>query len=78
MSVVTDIFLWLLIDTLLGFIFYLTGCFILKAFTFGQFEIKFKDFSSFKANKAKNVHLLMLLGFAFYVSLIILIAYLNH
>jgi len=77
MSIVVEIFIWLLIDTLLGFIFYSTGCFILKAFTFGQFESKFKDFSNFKANKAKKVNFIILLGFSFYVLLIMLIAYLN-
>ena len=50
MSFVMDIFLWLLIDTVLGFIFYSTGCFILKVFTLGRFEIEFNDFSTFNAN----------------------------
>ncbi len=77
MSIVMDVFVWLLIDTLLGFIFYSTGCFILKLFTFGKFETKFKDFSDFKSNKTKKVNLIILLGFAFYVSLVMLIAYLN-
>lgn len=77
MSIVVEVFVWLLIDTLLGFIFYSTGCFILKIFTFGQFETQFKDFSNFKANKAKKVNLIILLGFSFYVSLILLIGYLN-
>jgi hypothetical protein len=78
MSIVMDIFLWLFIDTVLGFLFYLTGCVILKVLTFGYFEIKFKDFSDFKANKAKNVNLIMLLGFSFYALLIVLVAYSNH
>ena len=78
MSVITDIFLWLLIDTAVGFLLYSTGCFILKIFTFGHFEIKFKDFASFKANKAKKINLIMLLGLLFYVSLIFLIAYLHN
>ncbi len=78
MSIVADIFIWLLIDTAIGFLLYITGCLILKVLTFGQFTIKFKDFSSFKTNKAKKVNLIMLLGFLFYVSLIVLTAYLNN
>jgi len=73
-----ELFVWLLIDTALGFLFYSTGCFILKVLTFGQYKIKFKNFSSFKGDKAKKINLIMLLGFSFYVSLIILIAYLNN
>ena len=78
MSIITDIFLWLLIDTALGFLLYSTGCFILKALTFGQYEIKYKDFTSFKANKSKKINLALLLGFSFYVALIFFIAYLNN
>ena len=78
MSLVMDIFVWLLIETVLGFIFYSTGCLILKVFTFGQFKIEFKDFSTFKASKAKKVNLLLLLGLSFYISIIVLIAYSNN
>jgi len=78
MSFVLDIFIWLLIETALGFIFYTTGSFMLKVVTFGQFNIKFKDFSSFKEDKTKKVNSIILLGFSFYVLLIVLIAYLNN
>jgi len=78
MSIVMDIFVWLLIDTVLGFIFYSAGCFILKVFTFGRFKIKFEDFATFKASRAKKVNLILLLGLSFYVSIIVLIAYLNN
>lgn len=72
-----DVFVWLLIDTLLGFIFYSTGCFILKVLTFGRFKIEFKDFATFKASRAKKVNLTLLLGLTFYVSIIVLVAYVN-
>ena len=78
MSFVIDIFVWLLIDTILGFIFYSTGCLILKVITFGQFKMEFKDFASFKGSKSKNVNLVCILGISFYVLLIVLIAYLNN
>jgi hypothetical protein len=77
MSFVIDIFVWLLIDTLLGFIFYSTGGFILKVLTFGQFKIEFKDFASFKGNKSKKINLICLLGLSFYVLLIVSVASLN-
>lgn len=78
MSFVIDIFVWLLIETVFGFIFYSTGCLMLKAFTFGQFKVEFKDFASFKASKAKNIKLICLLGITFYILLIVFIAYLNN
>jgi len=74
---VIDIFMWLVIDTVLGFIFYSTGCFILKVLTFGRFKIEFKDFATFKASRAKKVNLTLLLGLTFYVSIIVLVAYVN-
>lgn len=78
MSVVLDIFVWLLIDTALGYIFYSTGCLMLKIFTFGQFQAEFKDFASFKDNKSKKVNLICFLGISFYLLLIVLMAYLNN
>ncbi len=78
MSFVIDIFVWLLIETIFGFILYSTGCLVLKAFTFGRYKIQFKDFSAYKGSKAKKVNLIMLLGLSFYISLIVLIAYLNN
>lgn len=77
MSIISDIFVWLLIDTALGFIFYSTGCFVLKVLTLGKFEIEFKDFSSFKAHKNKKVNLIILLGLCVYISLIVLATYMN-
>lgn len=70
---IADIFIWLLIDTLLGFILYLTGCVTLKVFTLGLYQIKFKDFASFRANRYKKVNLIMLLGFIVYVLIALLI-----
>jgi len=73
-----EILVWLLVDTILGFILYSTGCAILKVFTFGRYNIVFKDFLTFKADKAKKVNLIMLLGLSFYLSLIVLIVYFNN
>ena len=78
MSLVMDIVVWLLIDSIVGFFLYSTGCLILKVVTFGQFKIEFKAFVSFKESKAKKVNLIMLLGLSFYASLIVLIVYLNN
>ena len=78
MSFVIDIFLWLFIETIFGFVFYSTGCLILKVFTFGQYKMEFKDFASFKGSKSKKVNLVCLLGISFYVLIIVLIAYLNN
>jgi hypothetical protein len=73
-----DIFVWLLIETVLGFIFYLTGCLVLKIFTFGLFQIALKDFASFKGAKSRKVTLLAFLGFTFYVVIIVFVAYLYN
>lgn len=78
MSFVIDIFAWLFIETILGFIFYSTGCLILKVITFGQYQMEFKDFASFKGSKSKKVNLVCLLGITFYVLSIVLIAFLNN
>lgn len=78
MSVVIDIFVWLLIESVMAFVFYSTGCLILKIFTLGRFKIEFKDFSSFKASKSNKLSLIYLLGLSFYISLIVLMLYLNN
>jgi hypothetical protein len=77
MSIIADIFFWLLIDTAFGFLFYSTGCFILKIFTFGRYKMEFKDFATFNGAKSRKVTLITVLGLSFYVLLIALIAYLN-
>ena len=78
MSIAFEIFIWLMIETILGFLIYSTGCTILKIVTFGKFKSDITDYVSFKANKAKNVYLISLLGFSFYVLLIGLVAYMSH
>lgn len=77
MSIIADIFIWLLIDTAFGFLFYATGCFLLKVLTFGRYEMEFKDFVSFKDAKSSKVYAIMALGVSFYVIIIALIAYSN-
>lgn len=78
MSIVTDIFLWLLIETAFGFLFYATGCMLLKVTTFGSYKMEFKDYASFKQGKSKKVVPLIALGVGFYVFFILFIAYLNN
>ena len=78
MSFVIEIFAWLFIETIFGFIFYSTGCLILKLITFGQFKMEFKDFCAYKVSKSRKVNLICLLGITFYILLIVLIAYLNN
>jgi len=78
MSIVTDIFLWLLIETAFGFLFYATGCMLLKVTTFGSYRMEFKDYASFKQGKSKKVVPLIALGVGFYVFFILFIAYLNN
>ena len=70
MSIALDIVMWLMIETILGFILYV--------FTFGKFKADIKDYMSFKANKAKNVYLICLLGFSFYAALIGFVAYISQ
>jgi hypothetical protein len=75
-----DIISWLFMDTVLGFIFYSTGCLILKIITLGHFNIALKnysDFISFKRINIKRTYLIMLLGVFFYITIIALIAYSN-
>lgn len=74
MSIFIDVFSWLLIETVLGFIIYSTGCFVLKIMTFGQYKIEFQDYVSFKRSKIHKVDLVWLLGLTFYILLIVLIA----
>ncbi|WP_024608278.1 MULTISPECIES: hypothetical protein [unclassified Pseudoalteromonas] len=78
MSIAFEIFIWLIVETCLSFLFYSTGWLLLKVVTFGQYKSEFKDFASYKASKARRVDLIFLLGFCFYVALIVLMAYLNH
>ncbi|GHE93001.1 hypothetical protein GCM10011501_22950 [Thalassotalea profundi] len=78
MSIVIEIFSWLFIETIVGFIFYSTGCLLLKVLTFGKFEIEFKDLTAYKGHKSTKVNLACLLGIVFYVFIIILIATLNN
>ena len=78
MSIITDIFFWLLIDTAFGFLFYSTGCFILKVLTLGSFKMEFKDFASFKGKKSRKVTLIILLGLTFYVLVIVFLSYLSN
>ena len=78
MSLAMEIFFGLLIDTILGFIFYLTGCLILKIITLGQLNVEFKDFAAFKASKSAKRNFICLLGISFYIILIFLVAYLNN
>ena len=78
MSIAFDIFIWLIVDTGLSFLFYSTGWLLLKVVTFGQYKSEFKDFASYKASKARRVDLIFLLGFCFYFALIAVMAYLSH
>ncbi|MBG9993027.1 MULTISPECIES: hypothetical protein [unclassified Pseudoalteromonas] len=78
MSIAFDIFIWLIVDTGLSFLFYSTGWLLLKVVTFGQYKSEFKDFASYKASKARRVDLIFLLGFCFYVALFAVMAYLSH
>tara|TARA_B110000211_G_scaffold40056_1_gene41254 strand:+ start:416 stop:661 length:246 start_codon:yes stop_codon:yes gene_type:complete len=78
MSFAFDLFIWLMVETILGFLIYSTGCTILKIVTFGKFKSDITDYVSFKANNAKNVYLICVLGFSFYVLLIGFVAYMSH
>lgn len=78
MSIAFEIFIWLIVDTGLSFLFYSTGWLLLKVVTFGLYKSEFKDFASYKASKARRVDLTFLLGFCFYVVLIAVMAYLSH
>ena len=78
MSIAFEIFIWLIVDTGLSFLFYSTGWLLLKVVTFGLYKSEFKDFASYKASKARRVDFTFLLGFGFYVALITLMAYLTH
>jgi len=78
MSIAFEIFIWLIVETGLSFLFYSTGWLLLKVVTFGQYNSEFKDFASYKASKARRVDLIFLLGFCFYVALIVVMAYSSH
>ena len=78
MSIAFEIFIWLIVETGLSFLFYSTGWLLVKVLTFGQYKSEFKDFASYKASKTRRVDLTFLLGFCFYVALIAVMAYLSH
>ena len=78
MSIAFEVFIWLIVETGLSFLFYSTGWLLLKVVTFGLYKSEFQDFASYKASKARRVDLIFLLGFCFYVALIALMAYLTH
>lgn len=78
MSIVVDVFIWLLIESFFGFVFYVTGCFILKVFTFGQYKFGLKDYTVFKASKNKRISAVWFLGLSFYIALFVLIVYLSN
>jgi hypothetical protein len=73
-----DVFIWLLIESFFGFVFYSTGCLILKVLTLGQYKIAFTNFTTFRASKEKNINLIWLLGLSFYVALIVFTVHLNN
>jgi len=72
-----DIIIWLVAESFLAFIFYFTGCIILTVTTFGKYNIEFNSFTSFKESKKPNVNLAYLIGFLFYVGLILLLVLLR-
>ncbi|MBH0056350.1 hypothetical protein I6F65_05205 [Pseudoalteromonas sp. SWXJZ94C] len=78
MSIAFEIFIWLIIETGLSFLFYSTGWLLLKVVTLGRYKGELKDFASYRASKARKVDLIFLLGFCFYVVLIIFMAYLSY
>ncbi|KTF08836.1 nitrite reductase [Pseudoalteromonas sp. 10-33] len=78
MSIMFDMFLWLIIDTAFGFLFYSTGCLVLKGVTFGSYKMQFKDFASFKKGKSNKVIPIIILGVSFHLALITLFVYINN
>ena len=77
MGILIEGFIWLIIESFFGFIFYSTGCFILKVIKFGQYKATYKDFTVFRASKEKKIGLIGLLGLSFYIGLITLIVFAN-
>lgn len=77
MSLMIEVLMWLLVESMLSFVFYSTGCLILKVLTLGQYKTEFKNFSVFKANNNKKINSIWLLGLFFHILLIGLIVYLN-
>lgn len=78
MSIVADIFIWLLVDTAFGFLFYATGGAILKVLTFGRYKMNFKNYAAFKDDKTNKVMPTIILGVGFYLAILALIALANR
>ncbi|MFT5756050.1 MAG: hypothetical protein ACI9LM_000762 [Alteromonadaceae bacterium] len=72
-----DIVIWLVAESFFAFVFYFTGCIILKVTTFGQYHIEFNSFTSFKQSKKPNFNLAYFVGLLFYVGVIVLLVLLN-
>lgn len=75
MSIIAQLCLWLFIDTVFGFLFYATGCLLLKILTLGRYEMALKDFASFKSGKSIQVMSIIAIGASVYIAIIAFIVY---
>lgn len=64
---------YLFMDSILGFMFYITGAYILKALTFGNFELEAKNFAMYRTSKKGGYSLPVVTGLTFYLLLFALI-----
>lgn len=72
-----DIVIWLVAESFFAFVFYFTGCIVLKVTTFGKYNTEFSSFSSFKESKKPKFNLAYIVGLLFYIGIIILMVFLS-
>lgn len=77
MSLVMDLFIWLVVESFVAFVFYATGWLLLKIVTFGQFSAELKDFASFRASQSKKANAICFVGLGFYILAIVVLALIN-
>lgn len=73
-----DIIIWLVAESFFAFVFYFTGCIILKITTFGKYNIEFNSFTSFKQTKKPSFNLAYIVGLLFYIGVIVLLVSLSN
>ncbi|VUD67412.1 hypothetical protein TDB9533_03780 [Thalassocella blandensis] len=71
-----DLLIWLTLEVVFGFLFYITGAAVLRVVTFGKSKVEFYSFSVYrdiKQSKSLNFSRVQLVGMLFYIVLLLLL-----
>lgn len=75
-----DVIVWLASEVIFGYLFYITGVYILKIVTFGKSKAEIHSYRSYrdlKSSKVQSSSHAYLVGLLFYLALLILIVLIN-